>query len=222
MVAFCRYRIFNKSRVTIKLIVFNIIVVIFQSCASHQPNPTINSSAALLIETKVQIKDLTNGESHTAKIEIILRPRQAIRMEVTALLGISVASITMAPKKIQYALHTSRQFADGPFSALTLYPVFKQRIDPRILWNVIHNQNPETAGLVCSKDGNSRPQNCKGPSGLTVNWTYEPDPAQRRIEIKNPQFEMVWVFKSSTPINLAQNETFVLQKPDGYEEIHLK
>lgn len=207
---------------TIKVIIFIIIVVIFQSCASRQPNTSPNSSTTFLIETKAQIKDLNNGESHTAKIEIILRPRQAIRMEVTALLGISVASITMAPKKIQYALHTSKQFAEGPFSALTLYPVFKQRIDPRILWNVIHNQNPETVGLQCSKDIKARPQACKGPSGLTVNWTYETDPAQRRIEIKSPQFEMVWVFKSSTPVNLTQNETFVLQKPDGYEEIRLK
>ena len=216
------YRIFNKSLVTIKVLAFSSLIVLFQGCASHEPSSNLNSPRTLLIETKAQIKDLKNGESHTAKIEIILRPREAIRLEVTAVLGISVASVTMTPKKIQYALHTSNQFSEGPFSALTLYPVFKQKIDPRILWNVIHNQNPETAGLQCSKDSNSRPQNCKGPSGLTVTWTYESDPSQRRIEIKNAQFEMVWVFKSSTPVNLTQNETFILKKPEGYEEIHLK
>ncbi len=207
---------------TIKVLITLILVVIFQGCASHQPTSNINSPRASIIESKAQIKDLKNGESHTAKIEIILRPREAVRMEVTALLGISVASITMTPKKIQYALHTSQQFAEGPFSAQTLYPVFKQKIDPRILWNVIHNQNPETIGLQCTKDSASRPQTCRGASGLTVAWSYENDPAQRRIDIKSPQFEMVWVFKSSTPINLTQNETFVLKKPDGYEEIHLK
>ena len=139
------------------------------------------------------------------------------------MLGVPVASIVMTPKMIQYALHTTKQFADGPFSSRTLYPVFKQNIDPRILWNVIHNRTPEAADISCTKDAAARPIQCSAANNIVVNWTYDAtDRAQKRIEIKSPQFEMIWVFKTQSAFKLTQNETFVLKKPDDYQEIRLK
>ncbi len=201
-----------------------ILIIILSGCATPQPGPSSGKMAeAVRLETKAQIKDLKKDESHNAKIEIVVLPQQAIRLEVTALLGVPVASIVLTPKLIQYALHTSKQFAEGPFSARTLYPVFKQNIDPRILWNVIHNRNPESADITCTKDAMGRPNQCLAANNIVVNWTYEAnDRAQKRIEIKNSQFEMIWVFKSQNPFKMTQNETFVLKKPDDYQEIRLK
>ncbi len=200
-----------------------ILALIFQGCATHFPVEKLSGEVPILIDTKAQIKDLRKDDSHGAKIEIILVTQKAIRMEVTALFGYPIASIVMTPKNIQYALHTSKQYVEGPFSTKTMYPVFKQNIDPRILWNVIHNQNPDSADLKCVIDNLRRPIKCVGSGALLVEWSYDPsDSNQKRIEIKNPQFQMIWVFKGRSIASSAQNETFVLKKPDGYTQIQLK
>ncbi len=198
-----------------------ILAVFISGCATQSPVAT--PSAAVFIETKAQFKDLRSGETHNAKIEIVLSNQQAIRLEISALFGFPIASIVMSPHAIQYALHMSKEFVQGPFAAKTLQPVFKQNIDPRILWNVVHNRVPDSAELKCAKDNLQRPTKCMGPAGLQVTWAYDAsDRDQKRIEIKNAQFEMIWVFKSRRPFTVVQNETFVLKKPEGYQQIQLK
>lgn len=184
----------------------------------------VGKSIPILIETKIQTKDLRKSETHTANLEIILLKDQAIRMEVTALLGYRVASVVMTPQRIQYALHTSKTYVQGPFAAKTMYPIFRQNVDPRLLWRIIHGQNPESNDLKCTKDAMDRPSTCVSSIAnlvTNVNWSYEDDD-KKRIEIKNQQFEMTWIFKSQAPLETFQNETFVLKKPEDYKESILK
>lgn len=188
------------------------------SCGS-EPVQVVPASTPLLIDTKAQVKNGT--DSNNVKIEIALAPNKMIRMEVTALLGYRVASVLLTPQKIQYAIHTNQTYGEGNFSARTMYPIFKQHIDPRIIWRVINNQNPQSQDLVCQTDDQQRPVHCNGPQSSTVKWTYE-EPPVRRIEIKSGKFEMNWIFKEQRVLADSQTETFVLKKPEGYKEIQLK
>lgn len=191
---------------------------LLQSCGSETVK-VMSSDTPLLIDTKAQIK--SNNETHNVKLEIALLPNRAMRIEISALLGYRVATVLMTPQKIQYALHTNETYFSGPFEAKSLYPIFRQAIDPRILWRVIHNQSPQSSYLICKNDNGGRPVSCEGPRDLLVTWTYE-EPPRKRIEIKNNQFEMNWIFKDQMVLKQAQNETFVLKKPEGYKEIVLK
>ena len=140
MVAIFNYRIFNERVVTIKDLLRLIGCLVLTGCATTHKNLDLKTQT-LLLDTKVQIKDLRNDETQSAKIQVILLADQAIRMEVTALFGYAIASIVMTPNKIQYALHSSKKYVEAPFAASTLFPVFKQNIDPIILWNSVHNIN---------------------------------------------------------------------------------
>ncbi len=220
MVAFLRYRIFNQRSVTIKDL--SLSLGIFLLCGCVTTSKLVNfKTQPLILETKVQIKDLNKDESQNAKIQIVLLTDQAIRMEVTAVFGYPVASILMTPDKIQLALHTSKKYISGPFAARTLYPVFKQNINPKILWNSVHNRSPGSAELECANNEFGKPVSCTGNDGLKVTWVYE-SAIKRRIEIKNQRFEMIWVFKDQNVMAAAQNETFVLNKPEDYQLIQIK
>jgi hypothetical protein len=203
--------------------IFKIIsITVLLSSLSSCGNKTIQSVTTLtplLIETKAQIKSPT--ESRNVKIDIALSPNRAIRLEVTAILGYRVATVLMTPQKIQYALHTNQTYFEGPFNARSMYPIFKQALDPRIIWRIIHGLSPQSAQLICQTDLNQKPILCTGPDSLMIKWTYEEAP-KKRIQIKNSQFEMNWIFKDQTLLNESQTETFVLKKPDGYKEIVLK
>ena len=213
------YRIFNLGSVTIKDLLLSLAVLVSVGCGSTT-KITDFKTKPFVLETKVQIKDLRKDESQNAKIEIVLLTDQAIRMEVTALFGYPIASILMTPEKIQFALHTSKKYITGPFSQRTLYPVFKQNINPRILWNAVHNRSPASAELKCTNNESGKPTSCLGSDGVQVTWIYE-TVQKRRIQIKSQNFEMIWVFKDQGMMPEPQNETFVLIKPDDYQLIQI-
>ena len=207
----------NKEKLVL-LFTFSILSILFFSCTSRPIQPS-GGSESILIQSKVLIKN--DNESHTVKIEIALQPKKAIRLEITATLGISVATVLLTPSEITYALHSTKQFAVGPFNEKTLYPVFKKNIDPRILWRVINNQPMTNINLKCTMNADLKPVACVGLDGTTIKWTYS-DPPRKRIDIVSNRFEMSWLFQDESLLIGSQNETFVLKKPEGYQVIIIK
>jgi hypothetical protein len=187
-------------------------------CKSAQEVP-LPEEAGRQFDTKAQIK--SNNDTNTVKIQIALLPNKAMRMEVTATLGVSIATVLVTPANIRIALHNSREFITGPLNEKTLYPVFRQNVSPRVLWKIVHDQNPAWANLKCELNQLGKPVSCTGVDGTTVSYTYE-TAIQRRILIKNNKFEMDWIFKDQMQLPAYQNETFVLKKPEFYKEIVIK
>lgn len=192
--------------------------VVLSSCQSEPKRP-LSVEDGKVFETKAQIK--TPQETNTVKIQVALKPQKAIRLEVSATLGLSVASVLVTPAEIRIALHTQNTFIVGPFHEKTLYPLFKQNISPRLIWKIIHDQNPGTAQLSCQVNESQKPISCLAKDGTQINWTYE-NPVRRRIDIKNNRFEMNWIFRDQLQLPEYQNETFVLNKPASYKEIIIK
>lgn len=211
-------RIVNKEKLG-RVIVFCVLSLIsFSGCVSETVKPT-SADQPVIFDTKAQIKN--DSESNTVKIEIALLPKKAIRMEITATLGVSVATVLMTPNQITYALHSPKQFVIGPFHEKTLYPVFKKNIDPRILWRIINEQPFTNLNVNCSLNAESKPVVCNSTDGTTIKWTYEEYP-RKRIDIISNRFEMNWIFKDLSLLNESQTETFVLKKPEDYQEIIIK
>jgi hypothetical protein len=198
--------------------IWAVLALLISSCAG-KPQVPVPAETARIYETKAQIK--AGGETNTVKIQLAVAPQKAIRMEVTATLGVSVASVLITPKEIRIALPQQRTFIIGPFHEKTLYPVFKENINPRLIWKIIHEQNPSEKNFVCKLNAISQPVLCDGTDGLRVEWVYE-TPIRKRIDLKRNQFEMSWIFKDQTAMPTYQTETFVLKKPDGYKEIIIK
>lgn len=211
-------RIVNKEKLGRRIVFCVLSLISFSGCVSEPVRPT-SAEQPVLIVTKAQIKN--DNETNTVKIEIALLPKKAIRMEITGTLGFSVATVIMTPDKITYALHSQKQFVVGPFHEKTLYPVFKKNIDPRVLWRIINNQPFTNLNLNCTVNEESKPVLCTSADGGTIKWTYEDYP-HKRIDIISNRFEMNWIFKDLSLLNGSQTETFVLKKPEDYQEIIIK
>ena len=196
-----------------------LLVLMFLSSCSTKEKVPLAVNDGRVYETKAQIR--TPQETNTVKIQIALKPQKAIRLEVSGTLGVSLASVLVIPGQIKIALHTQNTFISGPFHEKTLYPLFKQNISPRLIWKIIHDQNPETKQLSCQLNEQAKPISCSHTDGTQVTWTYESD-SRKRIDIKNNKFEMNWIFKDILQLPEYQNETFVLKKPDDYKEIIIK
>lgn len=197
---------------------------VLAGCASQRLNSDnsfkqSDEAHSVLIQSKAQIKNGT--DSNTVKIEIALWPRRAIRLEITGTLGVSVATVLFTPTEISYALHTTKQFGAGPFHEKTLYPIFKKNIDPRILWRVINNQPMTNLNLKCDMNEKLQPIQCLGVDGTMIKWLYD-EPPHKRIDIVSNRFEMNWIFRDQSLLDESQNKTFVLKKPENYQEIIIK
>ena len=184
-----------------------------------EPEKILTGDAGRQYETKAQIKN--GNETNTVKIQIALLPNKAMRMEVTATLGVSIATVLVTTQQIRIALHNSKEFIIGPVTEKTLYPVFRQNVSPRVLWKIVHDENPAWAKLKCELNELKKPVSCAGVDGTTLSYTYE-SAVQRRILIKNNTFEMDWIFKDQMQLPEYQSETFVLKKPESYKEIVIK
>lgn len=202
----------------IKLLFAGLFLILLSSCSQKEVNLT--EAEGISISTKAQLKNLQKGESHNVNIEIALIRNQAVRMDVTALFGYKLATVLMTPQKIEYLAYNSKSHVVGPFSSKTLFPIFKHNVDPNILWKAIHDQNPANSTLKCQVDSQQRPTICQ-EKDLIATWTYQ-EPPQKKVIIKNSQFEMIWLFKNQTVLDSPQSETFVLKKPEGFREIVVK
>lgn len=222
----------NKEKPISNCILLFISLPFFVSwigCVSQRISPGADlsqpgSRAAILIQTKAQIK--SNNETNTVKIEIALLPQKAIRLEVTATLGVSVATVLLTPTEISYAMHSSKQFATGPFHARTLYPVFKKNIDPRILWRFIHGQSITNLNLTglnlnCVVNNELKSAKCTTSDGTTITCSYGESP-YKRIDVIGNRFEMNWIFRDQSLLGESQDRTFVLKKPENYQGIIIK
>ena len=180
------------------------------------------------ISSKAQINDKTKDSSNNVTIDIFLKEQQAFRLEVTATLGYQVGSLLMTKNYIKYAIHPNKYFIQGPAEARTIKPLFKQEIDPRILWSVIHDQDLSMHGFKCSRKEASV-QVCKNNLGLVeveqrgdLDEQGQSKDHQKKVTIENNNIKMIWIFKSQEILQEYQNETFVLNSPKEYKLITIK
>ena len=133
----------------------------------------------------------------------------------------------MNPQKVSYALHPQKAFVEGPFAARTMKPLFRQDLDPKLIWAVVFDRDLRGFGFTCP-DVVSRTSTCQG-SGATQGVTVTvqqmgetPNSGLKKITIENANLKFVWLYKAIRKHNKSYNETFVLNKPEEYRLITIK
>lgn len=210
-----------------KLFLLTLSYFIF-ACQTQPTVSSVDGSVIWNIDTKAQITDKAKDSTNSVSLDIFLKKNEAIRLEISATLGYQVGSLLMTRSSLQYAIHPQKYFIQGPFAGRTLKPLFKQEIDPLILWSIIHDESLQKRGFQCSSAG-TLIENCKnefatvqieqrgelGPNGRSVD-------GQKKITLENDHIKMVWIFKSREASDVSQNETFVLVRPKEYKLITIK
>lgn len=194
-------------------------------CAGTQEKP--QAGDIQYVASKALIEDKTKKTSNSASIDLFFLSNDAIRMEVTAVLGYRLGSLVMNQQKVAYALHPQKAFVEGPFTGRTMKPLFRQELDPRLIWAVVFDRDLRGFGFACN-DLVSRTSTCLG-SGATQGVTVtvqqlgeKPDSGLKKITIENASLKFVWLYKAIRKHNKSYNETFVLNKPEEYRLITIK
>lgn len=200
----------------------------FFSCQTQTISGQNDRAAIWSITSKAQITDKTKDSTNSVSLDIFLKTDEAIRLEVTAALGYQVGSLLMTRSTLQYAIHPQKYFIQGPFAGRTLKPLFKQDIDPQILWSIIHDESLKKRGFQCINTGVFI-ETCKNNLATVqieqrgeVGANGRSADGQKKVTLENQVMKMVWIFKSREPSQASQNETFVLLRPKEYKLVTIK
>lgn len=215
----------QKYSFTNLVLMFAALVSFFMAgCAGTQEKP--QAGDIKYVESKALIEDKAKNSSNSASIDLFYLQDDVIRMEVTALLGYRLGSLVMNSQKVAYALHPQKAFVEGPFAARTMKPLFRQDLDPRLIWAVVFDRDLKTFGFNCNMV--AKTQTCLGAGttegvSVTLQQVGESETGPlKKITIENAKLKFVWLYKAIKKHNKSYNETFVLNKPEDYRLITIK
>ena len=210
----------DSKSVFLKCIILSTLLL--TGCVSEQKVEDIKASEIVHVESKALLEDKTKSESNTVSIDLFYQSNAALRLEVSAVLGIQLGSIVMLPNQLSYALHQQKVFVTGPLISKTLKPLFKQDLDPKIIWSLVFDKDLSIYGFKCKKS--EQQLDCIGlENGIQTVVTKEnKSNGLKKMTIENSLFKFVWIYKSIKKHNVSYNETFVLKKPEEYRLITIK
>ena len=106
-------------------------------------------------------------------------------------------------------------------------PLFRQDLDPRLIWAVVFDRDLRSYGFTCTETV-AQTNSCQGSGAtqgvsVTVQHVGEtPNSGLKKITIENANLKFVWLYKAIKKHNKSYNETFVLNKPEEYRLITIK
>ena len=205
-----------------KLIALLCLFVLF-SCSTQSKKEIGPTSplAAIKWETKAQVRDFKNNKNNVLNIEIVSVKNSYLRMEVGATLGYPVASYVATPKSMKLAIYPQKKFYFGPNTETALLPLLGFPLDPNVLQSIVYDMAIRNWNCVAGDDGLVTSCKRMTKNGEVVVVWQERKETTKRIIIHGPQFEMQWLFQSSSPMNPVKANTFKLEAPSGYSVIAL-
>lgn len=171
-------------------------------------------------DSKAVIKDLKNDKTHTVDIEVFKNGDQMLRLEISAMMGVSVASVVIHHEDIGYSLNRQSQFFKGKVAVDSFQYLMNIPLHPYALIAVIEQKNLKQFGWQCTLQ-NGVVDECLFPKqNLTVKY-LKIDPEKSKVQIYGPQFEMNWLLSRSTTKVQNLTELFRIKAPDGFKIIQI-
>lgn len=198
--------------------------MVFVGCSSSKVNSDLPINTNLQgskWETKALVRNLKNKKSNTLDIDVLCTDRDVSRIEVSAFLGMQLASIFISSEKIKLALYSEKKFYYGKYDPKTLENIIGIPLSPFNFLNIANDKPIKDSGWICKQNNNGLPDQCQNSDkSISISWT-DRNQGEKKVSILSPNFEMVWFFKSLQTQVQFKYENFNLKQPDGFKAIHI-
>lgn len=174
-------------------------------------------------ETKAVVRDLRNNKSHSLDIDLLTDPSGRLRMEISALMGVQVASLVLNPDDIRYAVYPQKKFFQGKPSESSFLPLINVPLHPRNFLNLILDAPMRGANWECTRGADNLVAECvQTARKVKVQWQERTPEGQKKVVITGPTFEMRWLFRAPQTEVQFKNDTFQLEPPAEFKTVQLK
>ncbi len=197
------------------LIVFSIIL----SSCSHEPVKAPVKSQRAQWSSKAQVKDLERQSVQGVQIEILAVKNEKLRLEVSAIMGIPVATVVLNRNQLKAAIYTEKKFVQGVADENSLQKLLKVPLSAKWIYAIAFDESPGKAWncevSILEKSG--APQSCTlAQYGYKIEWSRK-DNGSKFVHITTPKTEINWYFKEPQYNFEEKPESFLLPQPQGYK-----
>ena len=209
-----------------KTILFLLSFLLF-SCVTkktiEEPKEIVTKKNELsLWGAKAQIKEYKTEKVQQVTLDFVAQAAGAVRVDVSGPLGVSLASLVVKNKKIQYVLYRQKSFYEGVANEKALRSVFRMDLDARYLMNICYDLPIQEKGWECQMDQGGRVERCQNLGlGLSVLWS-DRDGYKKRVTLSNAEYEVQILYKDySTKVldeSQEQKGPFQLETPEGFQK----
>jgi len=202
-----------------------VICLLFAGCVSA-PVAYDSTKKTGHWESKVLVKDLRESKSNYVNIDFYAIQPDRLRAEVSATLGVSVASLAIDKNQITYAVHTQKKFYQGALSDRSIEPLLKVRMNPKILFYVLFDRPLPSPQWVCRLTSSGLPEQCDlSGHDYSVVWSERAN-ENKRITIRSSTFEIqivVKAFSGTLPTKVQKDPNFfTVTAPESYKSYQLQ
>lgn len=209
-----------------KPIFFLFYVSLFLISCATQPKKISSVETALekaQWETKAVVRDLKANKAHSLDIDILGRYPGDFRMEVSALMGVQIASLVLNKDEISYALYRQKKFFQGKASEASFLPLMNIPLHPVNFMNIAYEHPMQGQGWNCTRGADHLLSECvQAARGIKVQWVDRTAEGQKKVLVSGPTFEMRWLFRPPRTEVQFKDETFRLEAPTAFKTIQLK
>jgi hypothetical protein len=197
------------------------VAILFTACAS-KPVAFNSEKREGQWEAKAQIKNLENGKSNTLSLDVASEKDQALRMEVSGTMGVSVASFLLKGSEVSYEIHTQKKFISGPASERALKPLLNISVDPRWLYSVFFDEPLTGKNWNCKLGADQLVESCQRlEEPMKIQW-LERHGERKRVVISNPKFELQVLVKNFETKVQSPETAFTLVSHPSYKRYKLQ
>lgn len=173
-------------------------------------------------ETKAVVRDLKANKTHALDIDILANFPQNFRMEVSALMGVQVASLTLNNDEVSYALYHQKKYYHGKATEASFVSLMSIPLHPVNFMNIAFDSPMNGAGWICTRSADNVIAECNQTArSIKVTWSDRTPEGQKKVVISGPSFEMRWLFRPPQTEVQFKDETFRLEAPAEFKTIQL-
>jgi hypothetical protein len=206
------------------LYVFFVSIFVISCATSPKKAPPVGSALQnAKWETKAVIRDLKANKSHSLDIDILGNYPKNFRMEVSALMGVQVASLVLSGDEVRYVIYQQKKFYQGKASESSFLPLMNIPLHPVNFMSIAYDTPLRGAGWLCTRGADKMLSEChQDERGIKVQWSDRTPEGQKKVLINGPTFEMRWLFRPPQTEVQFKDETFRLEPPAEFKTIQLK
>lgn len=171
-------------------------------------------------ETKALVKNLKEKKNQTLNIDIFAIKDEKARFEISAMMGFQVASLTMSPREISYAIYPQKTFYYGRNSEMAFAQILGMPLHPMNLTNIAFDQPVRGPGWKCQQQDGLVSQCDNSARNISVVWK-ERSEGTKKVLVTAPQFEMQWHFNTPKTEVQFKSDLFTLTQPQGFKAIEI-
>ncbi len=192
--------------------------LLLSSCATKPVAKKSNLQKAQW-STKAQIKDLERQTAQGVQIEILAIKNEKLRLEVSAVMGIPVATIVLDRKDFKAAIYTEKKYYQGPLDDNSLQKLLKIPLSARWIYAIAFDESPGKnwdCESITSTEATERRVCRLVKFDYKIEWNHK-DNGTKVVRLTTPKTEINWFFPLPNLNFVEKPESFQLSAPEGFQ-----